>query len=244
MRSRVTGRSLKAAAKAFALAGFVATFGALALGNAQAAVFYQGVDGAGTTASSDAAYSAWQTNVVGGGTVDDLSTLSCAGNFCNTALGNQFFKTQGISLTQASFNLGVIDGENLQLSKTPDGAVTGQFIWNLAGSGANSFGFFGHENDGGLVTVEFSDGTSITQNIATASGSFGNMFFGVTGANALIDMVSISTTDPQGISNWDNFVVGTTVPVPAALPLFLSALVAVGLVGRRKRRSDGEPAMA
>jgi hypothetical protein len=232
---------MKAAARAIALAGYVAALGAFATGNAHAAVFYQGVDGAGVTTSSDMAFSAWQSNVVGGGTVDDLSTLSCAGNFCNTALGNQFFKTQGNSLTEANFNLGVIDGENLQLSKTPDAAATGQFVWNLAGSGANAFGFFGHENDGGQVTVEFSDGTSITQNIATASGSFGNMFFGVTGANALIDLVSISTTDPQGISNWDNFVVGATVPVPAALPLFLSALAVGGLVARRRRRA-GAPA--
>jgi len=239
-----TEKKIKAIAKVFTLAGLVAALSALSPHNAQALSLYQGVDGAPLTTNSDAAFAAWQSNVVGGGTVDNLSTLNCIGNFCNTALGNQFVKTQGDSLIEVSLTEGVIDGSNLQLTKPVGGDASGQFIWNLAGSGANAFGFFGHENDGGQVTVEFSDGSTITQNLFTAPGSFGNMFFGATGTNALIDLVTITTTDPGGISNWDNFVVGATVPVPAALPLFLSALVAVGLVARRKRRPEGSPSLA
>jgi len=247
MRSLYIQRKLMASAKALGSAAVVVVCTSIAAVSANAATVHSGTDGFGLSTNSDAAYAAWQGQVVGGGLSDELSTMTCSGaspNVC-TSGSNKFSGVTGFGSIYASepVNTPVTADRVLQLAKGPFSGSdpTGRFIWDIAGPGVDAFGFFVHDNDGGLVTIKFNDGTVQTfgSNAFNASGD--NMFWGITGLAGNVTSIEISASDPGGLTSWDNFVVGTTVPVPAALPLFLSALAAVGLVARRRRRV-GSPA--
>lgn len=85
------------------------------------------------------------------------------------------------------------------------------------------------------MTIKFNDGTEQTFGINTANVSGDNLFWGITGLAGNVANIQISASDPAGLTSWDNFTFGATIPVPAALPLFLSGLVALALVARRRR---------
>lgn len=243
MEYLTTKRHAMAAAKALGSAAVLAFCISFLSAPANALMVHSGVDGFGSSTNSDAAYASWQSQVVGGGFSDDLSTLTCSGaspNVC-TSGGNTFTGITGFGTINGSepVNTPVTAGRVLQLAKGPFSGIdpTGSFTWDIAGSGADAFGFFVHDNDGGLVTIKFNDGTVQTFGNNAFNSSGDNMFWGITGLAGNVTSIQISASDPGGLTSWDNFVVGTTVPVPAALPLFLSALVAVGLVARRRRLS-------
>ena len=187
----------------------------------------------GSEAQAVAARTFWETKVVPGFLDDTLTGLNCFGDICMSDAGNTFIDG-GVGVLSTGFgSTGVLDGIHLDLTKAADENVVGRFIWNLAGAGANAFGFYSHDHDGGVVEVKFVDGSLETFTLFSA-GDGDNLFFGVYNVG-LIDTVTITTTDPAGVSHWDNFVTGTTVPIPAALPLFISGLVALALVARRRR---------
>ena len=212
----------------------------LFVGSANALTVHSGTDGAASSTNSDAAYAAWQAQVVGLGFKDDLGTMTCNGmspNVCTSGT-NTFTGVPGFgSINVSTFNSPVTADNVLQLSKGPASGTdpTGSFIWDIDAPGFNAFGFFAHDNDGGLVTIKFDDGTVQTFGINTENVDADNLFWGITGLAGNVISIRISASDPDGISYWDDFVTGTTVPVPAALPLFLSALVGFALVARKRR---------
>lgn len=204
----------------------------LLTGPAYALTVHQGVDAAGSTANSQSAFADWQADV-SGFTTDDLTGLACGGGpvTCTSSAGNTF--TQGVgSLMAAGANLGVVSGANLLLVQP---SAPGSFTWTLA-QPANAFGFFAYDTDGENVTIAFDDGSAQEFMIATAMGTGDNLFWGITGLGATITSVTITADDTPGFSYWDNFVVGAAVPVPAALPLFVSGLAVFGFVARRRAR--------
>lgn len=201
------------------------------LGTSQGAFAYTvsfGADLASSTTNSDAAFAEWQ-GLVAGYTLDTMDGLSGTPAGGTTALGNTFTARGGLGIFNA--NVGVIDGTALSVDRRIGGSP---FTWNLVRP-ANGFGIFGHDNDGGTVSITFVDGSSVTEQFQAASSSSDNMFWGISGLSSLVASVTINTTDPGGVSIWDNAV--TAVPVPAALPLFGSALVGLGLIGRRRKRA-------
>lgn len=187
----------------------------------------------GNEATANLGRTFWEGQIQPGFLDDDLTGLSCGGGICTSAAGNTFTEGSAGTLSAQTGSQGVLDGIHLDLTKAADANVVGRFTWNLAGAGADAFGFFSHDNDAGMVQVAFVDGSLQTIPILS-SGSEDDMFFGIWGLG-LIDSVTISTTDPGGISHWDNFVSGTTVPLPPAVPLFLSALALFGIVARRRK---------
>jgi len=206
--------------------------GFLFSGPAYALMVHQGADASGSTTNSQSAFAGWQAAVSGFAT-DDLTGLACGGGpvVCTTTAGNTF--TQGVGdLMAAGANLGVVSGANLLLVQ-PN--APGSFTWTLA-QPANAFGFFAYDTDGENVTIAFDDGSVQEFMIATAMGTEDNLFWGITGLGANITSVTITADDTPGFSYWDNFVVGAAVPVPAALPLFLSGLAVFGFVARRRAR--------
>jgi hypothetical protein len=202
-----------------------------AVGSAHAMVVHQGTDTSGSTTNSDAAFVAWQA-AVSSFTVDDMTGIACGGGSCSTALGNTFDEGVG-ALSASNFNGGVVSGPNLRLVEVGD---AGSFTWHLQ-TPSNAFGFFAFDNDGGTLTVNFDDGSMQEFDLLTASGSSDNLFWGITGVGANIASITITSEDPPGYSTWDRFVFGATVPVPAALPLFLSGLAFFGFVARRRARA-------
>ena len=171
--------------------------GFLAAGSARAVTVHQGVDVSGlTTPNSDAAFASWQSQV-SSFTVDDMSGISCGGGptVCTTTAGSTF--TQGVGALQATnFNGGVVSGANLLLVEVTN---PGSFTWTLA-TPADAFGFFAFDNDGGMLTVDFVDGTAQQYNLATAIGSSDSLFWGITGLGTNIASVTITTEDVPGYS--------------------------------------------
>lgn len=203
------------------------------VGPAQALTVRSGTDAAGSTVNSEAAFTAWQGDVASF-TLDDMTGISCTAGVCTTNLSNTFTESVG-QLIETTFDGGVVSGPNLQLIEPTN---PGTFIWTLPAP-VDAFGFFAYDNDGGIVTIGFDDGTEHMIDLASAAGSLDNLFWGVSGLSSKITSVSITTEDVPGFSTWDRFVFGATVPVPAALPLFLSGLAFFGFVARRRARAAG-----
>jgi hypothetical protein len=203
---------------------------------------YSGADASGSTTNSENAFTAWQGGV-SSYTVDDMSGIGIGdcGGVCSTALGSDF--TQGVGALQGTdFTSGVVSGPNMLLVQEDS---EGNFTWTLPAP-ANAFGFFAFDTDGQTITINFDDGTAQELLFDTATGigctggvdcSSDSLFWGVTGLAQNITSVTISALDEPGFSTWDRFVFGATVPVPAALPLFLSGLAFFGFVARRRARA-------
>ncbi len=219
--------------------------GFVAIGSAKALSVHAGADSAasGVTTNSENAFTAWQGDV-SSFTVDDMTGISCVGGpiVCTTGAGNMF--TQGAGVLQAtSFSGGVVSGPNMLLIQEN---IEGTFTWTLA-QPANAFGFFAFDTDGQTITINFDDGTAQELMFASAAEigctggtpacSSDSLFWGVTGLAQNITSVTISALDEPGFSTWDRFVFGATIPVPAALPLFLSGLAFFGFVARRRARA-------
>ena len=194
-------------------------------------VVHEGVDASGSTANSDAAFLSWQAGV-SSFTADDMTGIVCGLGTCTTALGNTFVESVGV-LSASNFSGGVVTGPNMLLVQTDS---PGSFTWNLQ-TPSDAFGFFAFDNDGGTLTVTFDDGSLQEFELLTAAGSSDNLFRGITGVGVNIASITITSEDPPGYSTWDNFVFGATIPIPAALPLFLSGLAFFGFVARRRARA-------
>ena len=188
---------------------------------ASALVIHTGQDPDGATTNSYAAFATWQASVGG---VFDQDTMAGFDDTSTTA-GNTFTGTHN-NIWADDFTDGVIHGENMAVSS---GDSDGGFHWTLAVP-ADAFGFFGYDNDQGTITVSFNDGTNRSfTHVADSS------FWGVTGLNALVTSVSVTTTDPGGQSHYDNFVTASTgVPEPSAIALMGLGLLVFVATRRRK----------
>lgn len=139
-------------------------------------------------------------------------------------------------------NACVLNFETGTLAKSgnlPNGNVAGLF---------NGGGFFTITGAGGTVltgtfasagailspTTGFADfsGTVDDASIAAALGAF----FGIPTVGTASGTAVVRLTNPKNPAVWNADVNFTPVPLPAALPLFLTALAGVGLVGRRSAK--------
>jgi hypothetical protein len=191
--------------------------------------------GAGlSTAQAEAAFANWQSGV-GSFSVDPLAGLSGTDGFnanLTSAAGNTFASADDF-LVPTSLTQGVMSGDVLALSRS-GGLAT--LVWTLA-QPANAFGFFGFDNDGGALTVLFVDGTS-HEYAMNGAGEDDSIFWGITGLDSAIASITISTTDPGGVSYLDRFVTGASisaVPEPASLLLVGLGIAAAGAAHRRLR---------
>ncbi len=204
--------------------------------NAVAESTFSGTDtgASGVTTNSDAAFDSWAASVASY-SMDDFSGLSSP-NF-TTDDGNDFDAVSGSgSISDSNYHSGgVVDGPDyLVLSR--DGDNVGSFVWTLA-TPSNAFGVFGLDNDGGTITIGFTGGASSTYTLPAATGSDDSLFWGISGTSTNVSSVTISSTDQPGVSSWDNFVTGTTIPEPSTY----AALISMGLMGlaiawRRRRQ--------
>jgi len=205
----------------------------VAIGSAQALSVHAGADSdlSGVTTNSDGAYADWLAEV-SSSTPDDMTGIangaSCVGG-CTTDVGNTFTQGTG-TLSGSNFTQGVVSGPNILLIQRN---TEGNFTWTLP-EPADAFGFFAFDTDGETITINFDDGTAQELMFATGLGTSDSLFWGVTGLAQNITSVTISALDSPGYSTWDRFVFGVTVPIPAALPLFLSGLAFFGFVTRRR----------
>lgn len=199
---------------------------------AEAFSTFFGTDLSGSTTNSDAAHALWVAAVGGGIATDDLSTLVITMNVGTTTPGNIFTSAGSTSLSDPVFSVDVIFDKNLEVF-CPGGICSSStgFDWTFAAS-SDAFGFFGHENDGGTITLMFVDGSQQILNFGSAGGEFDNLFVGVANLSVALSGVMVRSTDPGGITNWDNFSFAP-VPEPTGLLLFSVGMLVVGWTLRR-----------
>ena len=117
----------------------------------------------------------------------------------------------------------------------------------------NTIGLFGlgsyTQTTQGNVDMRFTGGDAPVENGITTGGGFpgitfayvsGSLATGWTFSAAATDTVIFGLNDnnvggDDNHDDWMGVVVASPVPVPAALPLFLSALAGLGIFGRRKQ---------
>jgi hypothetical protein len=159
-------------------------------------------------------------------------------------LDNVVLQLNGIGpnlLTNGDFESGVV-GNNAPVGWTYlnifGAAAAGVVSSGCGVAGSNCY------NDGAVQAYD-----SITQNIATTIGQHYTINFQLNDSGALTTFLALSTngdTTDTGGNGIDLLVyagngqpVPSTVPLPAALPLFASGLGALGLLGwRRKRKAQ------
>ena len=201
---------------------------------AEAFSSFFGTDLSGSTTNSDGQHALWAAAVGGGIVTDDLSTLVIMMNEGTTTPGNTFTAAGSTSLSAANFSVDVIFDENLEVfcPSFNCSSSTG-FDWTFAAP-AFAFGFFGHENDSGTITLLFVDGTQQNFNFGSAGMNGDNLFLGVANLSVALSGVMVRSTDPgaDGISNWDNFSFAP-VPEPTGLLLFSVGMLVVGWTLRR-----------
>jgi hypothetical protein len=225
----------------------------LGLASAQAAVvtFFGADDGVGaggafTNANSAAAaFDAATTNSIitfEGATLPNVATgVSVTG----AGLDASFSGIQTTSVTTLGFNTTASGNAFLQYAAPFDSATGGSWTFNFT-TPISAFGayFTGTEaNLPGPLTISFNDG--VPQQLSITKNSIaGVLFFGFTDSNGLFNSVTISggaTTGDRDIFGIDDVrFSASAVPIPGALPLFVTGLGALGLLGwRRKRKAKG-----
>lgn len=115
-------------------------------------------------------------------------------------------------------------------------------LFTFSGLGVTAFGAdwdLGPNDPGTGIAFFVTFADLSTQLVATElSNTFSGQFFGIISDMAILSIRLMEGT--QG-GNFETFTMDdarfvSAVPIPAALPLFLSALAALGFVGRRKKR--------
>ena len=116
---------------------------------------------------------------------------------------------------------------------------------DLAGGISAIGGLFGDSEDGpaGTGSISIFDGGGLVDTQPVSYGDMGaglsKTFFGRTSTDTVFTALEFSIAQNGSWSTVDNVRFGTSVsevPIPAALPLLLSALGFFGLVGWRRKR--------
>lgn len=203
-------------------------------------IVFVGQDGQNNTTNSDNAFANWQASVGGAFTLDNLDGILGADDsavFRSTDMGNVFTTASGDDLLGGfTLTTNVLEGTFLRVTQGPADDVS-TFTWSLA-KDADAFGFFGRDNDGGVVTIGFNDGT-VQQYTVDSLGPNDNMFWGISGLAGTVSSVVITSTDPDAVgsrnSAWDRFVYrAVDVPEPSAFVLGLAGLLVLTPAGKRR----------
>ena len=157
-----------------------------------------------------------------------------------TVAGDTAFRSLKLGSTQytgSSSLYGVIPtGQN-------DGTVSLQTVsGNLFDISSIDFATLSPNGDAVVVTLKgtFGDDTTTSTDITVHGGNYNLETFDLTGLG-LINLKKLELTGARPDNQFDNLVLTeiTPVPVPAALPLFLSALAGLGIAGHRRRKRLG-----
>ena len=191
-----------------------------------------------TTSSSASQRTLWENSLSALPSVDNLNGLACVVDSCSTASNTFMENDPSTDLSAISLGgpFGVVDGTALRAMWSSSPPL--DFIWTL-GTPSNAFAFNYVDNDGGIVTIDIFDGATLLETyvVNAFSGENDNSFWGISGLGTNATSVRIRTTDTGGVTYWDNFSVGVSaIPIPAALPLFFSALAFFGIVARKRRQ--------
>lgn len=200
--------------------------------------------GTGTVADAQGAFNQWSAavgarNFTTDGTDGGTGTGGSGGSY-TTALGNVFSISSGSAGNEiyrfTTGNFRVLSGSYLGVIKRDTDAT---LTWSIAAPAVNSFGFNFFDTDGGTVRIDFVSGTYKTFSINSANINGESNFWGISGLSNPVSSVSITFTDPDGVSSWDNFSYGNTaaIPVPAALPMMLTVLGGLGYGAWRRKRT-------
>ena len=229
---------------------------AVAAGPALSATVFSGTDPAGETAQTYAAFDAWVASV-GSFQKDTMdgpdstqvitdSVVTAAGSTFNAPNGNIYGATWFVDFdtsigTAPDF---IMDGLSLgstalwQVGNTVLSADI-LFTWELP-EPSTAFGFFSTDHDGFELGVSFDIGDGLqAYTFQTADSNWDVNFWGISGLSAPVSVVTLSSTD-TGFVFWDNFVYASpsaqVIPLPGALPLLITGLLALGAAGAARRR--------
>jgi hypothetical protein len=116
-----------------------------------------------------------------------------------------------------------------------DPIFTGRFIPGNPISPV-SFSFSGHS--GGFAAFGFPDGVTVDKDLIEPDGSLFMPLpnFDILGPPIRVSGLIVAFDDPETVGTWDITIQAAT-PLPAALPLFLTGLGALGLMGWRRKRA-------
>lgn len=169
-------------------------------------------------------------DAIPGGTVIDFSTMATT-NYPNMTIGNVIFDTTHefwiSDVNGGSFNT---TGRHLESKK----------VWQikfdfLAEVDAFAFNLGGHDTTWTLTGYS-SSGSQIGALVINAIGSSNQgQYYGLAAAG--ISRAELTTTLSNDYILLDNFTYDVSVvPIPAALPLFLSGLAGLGFLARRRKK--------
>lgn len=222
---------------------------------AAASTVFSGTDPAGETAQTYAAFDAWVASVGSfqKDTMDGPSSVQTITDTVTTAAGSTFTAPNGNIYGATIF----VDPDEVSIGTAPDFIMDGLtlgstalwqvgstvfsedilFTWELP-EPSTAFGFFSTDHDGFDLGVSFDIGEGLEEfTFTTADSNWEVSFWGISGLSAPVSVVTLSSTD-DGWVFWDNFVYASPmtapIPLPAGLPLLLTGLAGLALLGRRR----------
>lgn len=182
-----------------------------------------------TQFSGNANFAAWQAAAGGPVVTEDFTDGTLVPELeITVSVGTGFTPVVGGGIYSDRANDAVADANNPLLTFTGLGATAFGADWDLGPNDAGT----------GLdFLITFADMSTMT--LADAiNNPFENEFFGIV-SNMAIRSIRLLEGSQDALFetfDMDNARIVSAVPIPAALPLFLSAIAALGFMGRRRKR--------